>query len=206
MFIIWCGSVVSNKYYMQTIKHGVHYLRGDEYVIATDLLERRSTSNCILAVRQRWRAATATTSSTGEEDSAWDNSAEKHANVDGHRHHRHQYPGLRNQPIPSGICHYHLQSCYRSAVIVQCTSRQSAFKRRADRLKRRRARSFLPRWARGQPAGFAEGRARSIGCASFVKLRGILNRQSRAERQNRTKLTVKLNKLQIILTEHDCRM
>ena len=91
-----------------------------------------------------------------------------------------------------------------SSVLVDRVA--SAFKRRAGRLKRRRARSFLPRWARGQPAGFAEGRARSIGCASFVKLRGILNRQSRAERQNRTKLTVKLNKLQIILTEHDCRM
>ena len=32
---------------------------------------------------------------------------------------------------------------------------------------------------------------------------GILNRQSRAERQSRTKLTVKL---QIIWTEHDCRI
>ena len=44
---------------------------------------------------------------------------------------------------------------------------------------------------------------------TYVKLgvtivnKGILNRQSRAERQNRTKLPVKL---QIISTEHDCRM
>ena len=48
-----------------------------------------------------------------------------------------------------------------------------------------------------------------LGCVisgRLFLLWGILNRQSRAERQNRTKLTVKLNKLQIISTEHDCRM
>jgi len=41
-------------------------------------------------------------------------------------------------------------------------------------------------------------------CSYFTfPILGILNRQSRAERQNRTKLTVKL---QIISTEHDCRI
>ena len=79
-----------------------------------------------------------------------------------------------------------------------CTETVSALSSRD--LQRRKSANFSTLWKRKNARPLLRKRN---GDRYRDQQHGILNRQSRAERQNRTKLTVKL---QIISTEHDCRM